>query len=89
MSAEQTLQLFYASLRITLPTFGWVMLGLFLHRVGVFPAWLNDRLSRFGFNIGLPLMLFCGAALVDYTTVAASRYLLAGILATLFVFVVS
>lgn len=89
MSPEETLQLFYASVRITLPTFGWVVLGLVLHRVGLLPQWLNDRLSRFGFNAGLPLMLFCGAALVDYSTLAAARYLLAGVLATLLVFAAS
>jgi len=89
MTAQETLQLFYASLAITLPTFGWVVLGLLLHRVGLLPQALNDRLSRLAFNFGLPLMLFAGAATVDYTDLSAARYLLAGVLASLLTFAAS
>ena len=83
MSFVDALTLFYAALAVSLPTFGWVIVGVLLKRFGVLPEALNRNLSRFAFNVGLPIMLFAGAAQVDYTTLSSARYLLAGILATL------
>lgn len=56
-----------------------------LARVGLFPQWLNDRISRLAFRYGLPLMLFAGAAQVDYSRALDSVYVLAGVLSTLLV----
>ncbi len=82
MSASEALQLLLNALSISLPTFGWVVLGLVLARAGVFPEALNNRVSLLAFRYGLPLMLFAGAAQVDYTSLADARYLYAGIVAT-------
>ncbi|MEZ5572490.1 MAG: AEC family transporter [Halioglobus sp.] len=89
MSFAEPLSLFYAALAVSLPTFGWVVLGVVLARLGLLPPALNDRLSRFAFKIGLPVMLFCGAARVDYSALSSARYLLAGVLATFLVLAVS
>ena len=66
-----------------MPTFGWVLLGVLLHRVGVLPERLINLISRLAFNFGLPVMLCAGAARVDYTRLGEATYLLAGVLATL------
>ena len=58
MSLASTLNLFYASLAVSLPTFGWVALGVALNAFGILPQWLNDRISLLAFRFGLPLMLF-------------------------------
>lgn len=89
MSASDALALFLAALSVSLPTFGWVVLGMILSRVGLLPQPLNDRLSRLAFNYGLPVMLFAGAAQVDYTSLSNARYLLAGVLATLLIVMIS
>jgi predicted permease len=83
------LALFYAALAVSLPTFAWVVLGLALRRLGLFPQPLNEALSRFAFNIGLPVMLFANAAQVDYSALSSARYLLAGVLSTLLVLAIS
>lgn len=86
MSLSDTLHLFFASLTVSLPTFGWVGLGVVLNALGILPQWLNDRIAGLAFRYGLPLMLFAGAAQVDYSTVGQARYLLAGVLSTALVF---
>ncbi len=72
-----------SALSVSAPTFGWVLLGLVLNRVGLLPESWIDRISRLSFNFLLPVLLCIGAAQVDYTQLADARYLLAGILATL------
>jgi predicted permease len=57
--------------------------------VGLLPERLSEKLSLFAFNFGLPVMLFAGAAQVDYSALGSARYLLAGVLATLLTLVVS
>lgn len=89
MSGTDSLALFYASLAISLPTFGWVLLGLALQRVGWLPQALNDRISELSFKFGLPLMLFAGSSRVDYTSLTSANYLLAGVLATFLVVALS
>ncbi len=89
MSATDALALFYASLAVSLPTFAWVVLGVVLKRLGLFPQALNEGLSRFAFNLGLPVMLFANAAQVDYSALSSARYLLAGVLSTLLVLAIS
>ncbi|TDG12200.1 AEC family transporter [Seongchinamella unica] len=74
---------------VSLPTFGWVVAGAALARIGWLPLSLNDRISRISFNFGLPLMLFAGAASVDYSNLRSAKFLLAGVLATLAVTVAS
>lgn len=83
MTGANALGLFYSSLAVSLPIFGWVILGLLLYRFGILSESLNAVLSRLSFNFGLPLMLFAGAAQVDYTTLRDANYLLAGVVATL------
>lgn len=89
MNATDALQLFLSTLSVSLPTFGWVFLGLALNRLGWLPEALNNRISLLAFRYGLPLMLFAGAAQVDYAGFSSSRYLLAGVLATLLVVAMS
>lgn len=81
--------LFYAALAVSLPTFAWVVLGVVLKRLGVLSTSVIEKLSRFAFNVGLPLMLFANAAQVDYSTLSGARYLLAGVLSTLLVLAIS
>lgn len=78
-----SLQLFYSALAVSLPTFAWVVLGLLLRRVGAVSEELIGQVSRLAFNFGLPMMLFAGAAQVDYSTIGGARYLLAGVLGTM------
>lgn len=74
---------------VSLPTFGWVMVGAFVARAGWLSQELNDSISRLSFRYGLPLMLFAGAAGVNYSDAMTATYLLAGVLATLLVVVTS
>ena len=86
MSYSEALPLFYSALMVSLPAFGWVLCGMLLHAVGLLPRPLNDAISRLAFNFGLPVMLFAGAAQVDYSSLSGARYLFAGVLATLLIF---
>jgi len=78
VTAAAVLGLFLSALAVSLPTFAWVALGLALNRFGLLPEALNNRLSLLAFNFGFPLMLFAGAARVDYTDIGRAHYLLAG-----------
>ena len=89
MVFSESLTLFYAALAVSLPTFAWVVVGVLLKRFGFLSDALNQNLSRLAFNIGLPIMLFAGAAQVDYTTLSSARYLLAGVVATLLTLLLS
>ena len=89
MSFADALDLFYTALSVSLPTFGWVALGVVLRAVGLLPQSLNDRISMLAFKYGLPVMLFAGAAQVDYGELGAARYLLAAVVSTLIIFAVS
>ena len=86
MPAGEALALLFAALAVSLPTFAWVALGVALKLAGLLPQALNDRISLLAFNYGLPVMLFAGAAQVDYSGLGSARYLLAGVLATLLAF---
>jgi predicted permease len=89
LTTADALALFYAALTVSVPTFGWVLLGLVLHRGGLLSDALISLISRLAFNVGLPVMLFAGAAQVDYSSLGGARYLLAGVLATLFTLALS
>jgi len=89
VSVTDALTLFYAALAVSLPTFAWVVVGVVLKALGLLPPALVETLSRLAFNFGLPVMLFAGAAQVDYSTLGSARYLLAGVLATLLMLVLS
>ncbi|MEM9255416.1 MAG: AEC family transporter [Pseudomonadota bacterium] len=89
MSGSDALSLFVSALAISLPIFGWLTLGFVLHKVGLLPQTLNDRISLLAFNFGLPLMLCAGAAQVDYSQLNEARYLLAGVSAALITFCLS
>ena len=73
------------ALAVSLPTFGWVILGLGLRRAGLLRDEWVEVFSRLSFNYGLPLLLFAGAARVDYGAATGSRYLLAGVITTVLV----
>ncbi|WP_238946984.1 AEC family transporter [Seongchinamella unica] len=89
MTLADAAALLFTCLLVSLPTFGWVVAGAALARIGWLPLSLNDRISRISFNFGLPLMLFAGAASVDYSNLRSAKFLLAGVLATLAVTVAS
>ncbi len=82
MTSTNALALLYTALSVSVPTFGWVLLGLALRRVGLVSAAFVGTVSRLAFNYGLPLMLFASAAQVDYATLGSARHLLAGALGT-------
>ncbi len=86
MSFADSAALFYAALAVSVPTFSWVLLGLLLSRAGLLPPAVISVTSRLAFNVGLPVMLFSGAAQVDYTDLANARYVLVGVIATLLTF---
>ncbi|MBT4521402.1 MAG: AEC family transporter [Halieaceae bacterium] len=77
--------LFFSALGVSLPTFAWVALGMVLKRLGILSDALVAKISLLAFNFGLPVMLFAGAAQVDYSQLANASHLLAGLLATTFV----
>ena len=59
-----------------------MVLGIVLRQARLLSdKWINT-VSRLAFNFGLPIMLFTGAAGVDYSTLSSAGYLLAGVLAT-------
>ena len=89
MSGTELVPLFLAALQVSVPTFSWVVLGVVLHRAGLLSDRLISGVSRLAFNVGLPLMLFAGAAQVDYSALGSARYLLAGALATLLTLLLS
>ena len=62
---------------------------MLLSRLGWLTQSLNDRISRLSFKYGLPLMLFAGAAGVDYSILKSAGYLAAGVIATLAVLLFS
>jgi len=62
---------------------------MLLSRLGWLTQSLNDRISRLSFKYGLPLMLFAGAAGVDYSILKSAGYLAAGVIATLAVVLLS
>lgn len=75
--------LFLKAFTVSVPPFGWVLLGILLRRLKVLSEALITHISRFAFNLGLPIMLFAGAAQADYSNLLDSSFLLAGIVATL------
>ena len=89
MTLPDAYGLFLTCIAVSLPTFGWVLAGVVLARLGWLSQSLNDRITRYAFNYGLPLMLFAGAAGVDFASLLGARFLLAGVLGTLFVFLTS
>ena len=80
------LGLLLAALKISGPIFGWIMLGATLGRVGVLAPRFISGVSRFSFNIALPIVLLVGAAGVDYGSLGTANYLFAGIVSTLLIF---
>ena len=57
MSSPDAPALFYAALTVSAPTFGWVVAGLLLRRVGLLTEPVINRVSqlafRYGLNIGM------------------------------------
>ena len=83
MPATDALVLLGTALGVSAPTFGWVVAGLLLRRLGWLTEALISRVSLLAFRFGLPVMLFASAARVDYSAMGDAVYLLAGVLATL------
>ncbi len=77
--------LLFKAFAVCAPTFAWVGLGIAGRRLGILPLPLVERLARFSFVWGLPIVLFFGAARVDYGTLNDAQYLWAGIVATVVV----
>ena len=78
-------ELFGFAIGVTSRTFFWVLLGVLAFRTGKLSAALVQRTAGLVFRYGLPIILFFGAARVDYGQVAQAKYLLAGVIATLLV----
>jgi predicted permease len=89
VSATDALALFCAALAVSLPTFAWLVVGVVLKWLGLLSQALIEKLSKLAFNLGLPVMLFAGAAQVDYSTLGSARYLLAGVVSTLLMLFIS
>ncbi len=83
MSNAEALDLFYIALGVSLPTFGWVLLGLLLHRLGLLSDRWISAISRWAFTLILPFMLCAGAAQLDFSQMGSALYLVAGVVATL------
>lgn len=83
MADSDSLKLIFTALSVSGPTFGWVLLGVVLRRVGLVQQRHVDAVARLAFNAALPLLLLISAAAVDYSRVTDARYLLAGVIATL------
>jgi predicted permease len=86
VETQQPLSLLLAALRISVPIFGWVILGAILARVGVLRPGFINTVSRFSFNIALPIVLLVGASGVDYSTLGNASYLFAAIISSLLIF---
>jgi predicted permease len=86
VETQEPFSLLLAALRISVPIFGWVILGAILSRVGLLRAGFINLVSRFSFNIALPIVLLVGASGVDYTALGNTSYIYAGIISTLLVF---
>ena len=77
------MEMFGFALAVTGPTFLWVLLGLVVNRIGWFTEDLNRISSLVVFRVGLPVVLFFGAARVNYLQISHASYLVAGMVATL------
>lgn len=89
MENHEPLALLLASLKVSGPTFGWVMLGVALRQLGVLAPGFINAVTRFSFTIALPIVLLVGAAGVDYTTLGTATYLFAAIVSTLLTLMLS
>lgn len=89
MLTTDAMALLHTALSVSLPIFGWVVAGVALQRMGLLPDKLIMSISKLAFNVGLPVMLFASACQVDYSSIGSARYLLAGLVATLLVLVLS
>ncbi len=74
--------LLLSALKVSGPIFGWVILGAIFGRFGWLSPELINRISRISFMLALPVVLFVGAAQVDYAGIGKAAYLFAGIIAT-------
>ncbi len=86
VETQDPLSLLLAALRISVPIFAWVILGAVLGRVGVLRPRFINLVSRFSFNVALPIVLLVGAAGVDYAALGNASYLYAAIISSLLVF---
>ena len=85
----EPLVLLLAALCISGPIFFWVMLGAVLGRFAILRIGFINGVSRFSFNLALPIVLLVGSAGVDYTTLASASYLFAATISSLLIFGVS
>ena len=80
---------FSFALSVTAPAYALVLAGLILRRLGL----IGDRFISWGsklvFNVGMPVVLFFGAARADYSMIFTSTYLIAGVVAMLLVVVLA
>jgi len=71
------------ALKVVAPSFGQVLFGIGLRRFGVLNETRVQQLSRIMFVTGMPVVMFMSAAGTDLDGVLESRYLAAGVVATL------
>ncbi len=83
MPAFDLAHLVLTALSVSVPTFGWVVLGMLLRRLGLLQQRHVDAVSRFAFRAALPLLLLISAAGVDFAGLGGATYLLAGVISTL------
>ncbi len=76
---------FISALAVTGPTYLWLLGGATARRLGWVDQQLVELSAQISFRLGMPVVLFFGASRVDYSSLLQSRYLLAGIAATLVV----
>lgn len=89
MTVGDITALMQTALGVSLPTFGWVSLGLLLRGLGLLSERWIAGISRLAFNAGLPVMLFAAAVQVDYRQLGQALYVAVGATATLLVFALS
>ncbi|MEM1111065.1 MAG: AEC family transporter [Pseudomonadota bacterium] len=80
---------FITALAVTGPIYLWLLGGVMLRRLGLIGDDLVNLAAQFSYRMAMPLVLFFGASQVDYSNVLNSRYLIAGVIATITVSVLA
>ncbi|MEH6583336.1 MAG: AEC family transporter [Halioglobus sp.] len=68
------------------PTFGWVLLGIIVRRLGLLTDAVINGVSRIAFQYALPVLLFASAGSVNFYQLGDASYVTAGVITTLVTF---